>query len=183
VEGEWRDRKFGGPLEVADEDDGRVVFGRAVPYGEVTEVMEGGIRFTEEFEFGTFARTLSGPPGRVKFYLEHDELIGVARRLEDRQDGLWAWMRMSNGPRGDELLEKVRDGTLDSLSVRFRGLQPRRIEQGQHVSWREAQLREISLCPWGQYAGAQVAGVRSNGDSMPNLAEARRLLEPFGIKI
>lgn len=179
---EWRTREFNGQLEVKDRD-GRTVYGRAVPYGEPTEVMEHGINFTEEFQRGSFARTVAGPVNRVKFFLTHQELIGVARHLEERADGLWCQLRMSKGRRGDELLEQVIDGTLDSLSVRFRGIQPRRVEQGQHVVWREAMLREISLCPWGAYAGATVEGVRSEPDPTPNLAEARRLLEPFGIKV
>jgi HK97 family phage prohead protease len=183
---EWRTREFAATLEVVDveQGDGRTVYGRAVPWNEPTYVSDNGVRFTEEFQRGAFAKACQGPANRVKFFLAHADLIGVARRLQERADGLYAELYMSKGERGDQLLEQVRDGSLDSLSVRFRGLQPRQISD--HVIWREAMLREISLVPWGQYAGAVVEGVRADSeepDLTPNLTQARRELARHGIHI
>lgn len=175
---EWRTREFAVDLQAhVEEGEGRTVYGRAVPFGEITPVHEFGRTFTEEFQRGAFRHACAGPPKNVKFLFAHNEEdpLGVARKLEERGDGLYADLWVSRGTRGDQILEWVRDGVLDSLSIRFRGLQPRNF--GDHVAWREAMLREISLVPWGQYKGAWAAA-RAEGepDPTPNLTEARRLL-------
>jgi HK97 family phage prohead protease len=181
---EWRTREFAATLEVVDADqDGRIVYGRAVPYGEITEVQEHGRRFQEEFCRGAFAKACQNPPDKVKFCFNHENTpIGVAQRLEERADGLYAELRMSKTSRGDDLIQLVRDGALNSLSVRFRGLQPRQITE--HVAWREAMLREISLVPWGQYEGSWAAARSDEPVSLtPRLDAVRREVARFGITV
>jgi HK97 family phage prohead protease len=76
---------------------------------------------------------------------------------------------------GDDALELVRSRTVDSFSVGFSGI--RHSMDGEVVVRTEASLREVSLTAMPAYAGAAVAGVRSQAFSIPrSVAQARLAL-------
>ena len=104
--------------------DQRTITGIAVPYGTETRIMERGRAYTETFVRGAFARTITERgPGRVKVLVQHDREtlpIGVATLLREDTTGLYGEFRISATRQGDEVLELVRDGAVDSFSVGFR---------------------------------------------------------------
>lgn len=159
-------RTFGGELELRSSNnggDGRTVHGRAVPYGVPQFIYDG---LTEEFVRGAFDHQLRAA-NRVRAAREHVQLggslIGAARSLEDRADGLWFEARVSKTPIGDETLELINDKALREVSIGFRERPHGNRRTANNVIQRTAaDLFEIAFVMEGAYGeGAEVAGVRS----------------------
>jgi uncharacterized protein len=157
---------FGMELRL-DASDGRLLSGLAVPYGVVT--MNTSYPGGERFARGAFKRTVANQKGRLpKLFRnhDHDQAIGVAAEFRDTDDGLLASWRIADTPSGNAVLQEVREGVLDSLSVGFRALREDVVEGVREV--REAHLFEVSLVPLPAYLGAQVLSLRS-ADEPPQL--------------
>lgn len=154
-------RSFVPDLEVRSGGDGRTIFGIVVPYDAPTRIDD---KLVETFARGAFNHQLKAP-SRVKLAREHvmlgGKLIGSATLLRDDSAGLYAELRASKTPDGDETLELVKDNALDQLSVAFRERQNRRLGGG--VTQRvKADLFEIAVVMEGAYGElAAIAGVRS----------------------
>src|SRR5207253_1021972 len=91
--------------------------------------------------------------------------------LREDTAGLYMEARVSKTAPGDEVLELVRDGALDALSVGFQPVQDRQADDGT-VERTEVKLREISVVTMGAYEGAAISGVRS-GDQLTSEASAQ----------
>jgi HK97 family phage prohead protease len=161
---EYRQLGFEAELSLRADDpdgDGRTVIGRAVPYDVIVSTPDVG---DEAFVQGAFARTIThGKLSRVKLCVSHrrGEPVGVCTRLDERADGLYGEWRVSRTSAGDDVLEQVRDSTLDELSIGFMPEAGHR-DRGAYVHT-QVRLAEVSLVPWGVYgdAGAKVLAVRS----------------------
>lgn len=159
---------------------GRTVYGTVVPYGAVAEVSDGGSRpYRERFEFGAFDRSIRERGSKVRLFTGHETRklpIGRAVELHERSEGLHAAFEIAATRDGDDALELVRSGVVDSFSIGFRGIRER--IDGDVVVRIEAALMEVSLVGLPAYAGAAVAGVRSPQSLViPRaVAEARRSL-------
>lgn len=145
--------------------DGRTVYGLAVPFDRETNVNDGYGPYREVFRNGAFTKTLHEGADRVKFYTNHSHRqnkLPIGRALTLRQDtaGLVGEFRVSKTTDGDEALELVRDGVLDSFSVGFAKVKERADKNGL-VERIEVKLREVSLVAHPAYEGALVAGVRT----------------------
>lgn len=145
--------------------DGRTLFGVAVPFGQVAEVNDGFGPYRETFTRGAFARSIAERGHRVKLAVNHDLHrrlpVGRVTRLFEDSDGLRFEARVSETQAGDEVLELVRDGALDGVSINFEPLRERRRPDGV-IERTEVKLgRELSVTPVPVYPGALIAGVRS----------------------
>lgn len=141
---------------------GRTIFGRVVPFGEVAEVSDGGRPYLERFEYGAFSRSISERGAKVKLFTGHDIRrlpVGRAVELSEQRDGLHAAFELADTADGRDALELVKTGVVDSFSVGFRGIRERM--DGDVVVRTEAALMEVSLVGLPAYAGAAIAGVRS----------------------
>jgi Escherichia/Staphylococcus phage prohead protease len=162
TENEILHRSYDVELEAGE---GRTVEGKAVPYGEVAEVVSYGKRHRESFEAGAFRRATRSF-GRMELLVEHrDEsaidAIGVGISAEEREDGLYGSWRIYDGAIGDHVLERVQGGALRGLSIGFRPLGPgRRLEDGTLVRT-ACHLDEVSLTRAAAYLSAVVTAVRS----------------------
>lgn len=162
-------REFAGDIEIRSDGTGRTVHGILVPYGVVARVSDGGPAYDEEFAPGAFTRDIQARNGDyrgVKFLYQHDRTapIGVAVELREDASGLFGAFKISSTSRGDEVLELLRDGVLDSFSIGFRPIDPAPdagIPAGGRVIRTKAALRETSVVTFPAYAGAVVAGVRA----------------------
>lgn len=160
----------------ADGTDGRTIFGRAVPYGETIEVVDSFGRYRERFERGAFARSIAERLHKVKLMVQHDRSrlpIGRAVDLEERDDGLHGAFAVAATRDGDDALELVRSGTVDAFSIGFAPIRER--DDDGVVVRTEAALREVSLVGFPAYAGAAIAGIRSDTPTLPRAAADRRL--------
>lgn len=164
--------------------DGRTVYGIAVPFDRESTVNDGFGPYKEVFRRGAFARSINLGAQRVKMFVNHNHrirqtAIGVATNLREDANGLYGEFRISDTTAGNEALQLVRDGVLDSFSVGFavpedKSKSPRR---GDVVERKEVKLREVSLVEFPAYEGAVLAGVRSLWDDEFTIEELERMLE------
>ena len=153
---------------------GRTVHGIAVPFGQVAEVSDGGRPYREQFEFGAFRRSIAERGHKVRLFGNHQTRqfpVGRAVELNEQRDGLHCAFEIASTRDGDDALELVRSGTVDSFSVGFSSIRDRM--DGDVLVRVEASLREISLTAMPAYSGAAVAGVRSQLVISRSLAQAR----------
>lgn len=158
-------RPFPVDLEVRASGDGRTVAGIVVPYNRTAIVSDGGPRYEEGFRRGAFAKTIREAGKRVKLLSQHNAMsnpLGRAMDLREDDAGLYGEFHVSKTASGDEALELLRDGALDSFSVGFRPV--KHVKEGR-VTWRtEVGLREVSLVTFPAYEDALVSAVRAFGD-------------------
>jgi uncharacterized protein len=158
--------------------DGRTIVGIAVPFDEPAKVRDdGGFPYTEVFRRGAFAKTIRerGPAG-VKTFAKHQRSslpIGRASLLREDAAGLYSELAVSKTTAGDEVLELVRDGALDGLSIGFVGIKERQSRDA--LERLEVALHEISVVDAASYASAVIAGVRSAEPRISAEAASRRL--------
>jgi HK97 family phage prohead protease len=160
--------------------DGRTVVGIAVPWDSPTEIRgEGSHPYSEVWKRGSFAKSISERgPERVKTFAKHARgRLPIGRALLLREDpvGLYSELRISATEAGDEVLELVRDGTLDGLSIGFSPIKDRWSSQRDMVERLEAALHEISVVDYPAFAGATITGVRDQ-DRRLSAANAQRRL-------
>ena len=173
---ELEHRSFSIDLEYRATGDGRTISGIAVPY-DVEQRISSSL--TEVFRKGAFADVVRAP-FRVKLLRGHDARalpLGRATVLKETDQGLYAEMRVSQTRAGDEILELIKDGALDQLSIGFMPLKNRKRDDGV-IERIKAHLAEISLGTFGAYGElAAVSGVRDTEDpTAPRLAHAREIL-------
>ena len=163
--------------------DARTVVGIAVPFGEVAHVRNNsGGEYRERFVKGAFRKTIEQRGAkRVKFLAMHDYQrlpLGRADVLREDENGLYAEFRVSKTTAGDEVLELIKDGALDALSVGFAPVSSRNGKDGA-LERSEVALKEVSAVSSGAYPGATIVAVRSDGSLLRppfDIEAARRRL-------
>ena len=146
----------------------RIIRGLAVPYG--TEGVSNGQRY--QFSRGTLQ---FADPKRVKLWVQHDpsQAVGVATKLDDRDDGLHVEFSVARGAEGDRILALAEDGVLDGLSIGLgRGAKFTTRGGVQHAV--SAPLMEVSLTPAPSFDGARTYSQTGNGDQGDDLPRAIR---------
>lgn len=137
-------------IEIRDEEK-REIFGRIIPYGEQITIRGR----PESFAMGAVQDV---QPLNVKLLPHHDQKTPVGRMmsLEERDDGAYASFIISKTQQGDELLQLVKDGVLDSFSPGF--IPGEQDKAGVHR--RVKALPEVSLVTFPAYESAKVLAVR-----------------------
>jgi HK97 family phage prohead protease len=173
-------RAFAADIEVRADGTGRTVHGIIVPFDRVARVSDGGPSYDEMFERGAFKKTIQERGDRVKLLSQHlarTNPLGRATLLREDAAGLYGEFHVSKTNAGDEALELLRDGALDSFSVGFAPI--KHVDRNRVKVRTEVGLREASLVTFPAYEGALVGGVRSllemDDDAIAELA--RRLAE------
>jgi uncharacterized protein len=162
---DWLTRTTEADLELRG--DGRTVVGIAMPFDVEAEITDAVGHYTEVFRRGAFARTIKERgPKAVKFYAQHQHQLlplGRASVLREDANGLYAELRASKTAQADEVLELIRDGAVDALSIGFRS------DKGTdkwnasrtHVERLSVRLHEISAVAFPAFADAVISGIRS----------------------
>ena len=178
-----------GELEVVDvAEDGRSVFGRMFPIGEVAHVRESGISYDEEFLPGCteamrqrFARR-DGLAAQIRFRLDHGEdfarEVGFCRSLEERPDGAYGAFELWAGGQ----LDKARSMLMSShrgLSVEFRDVARPQIT-GRRVGRVQISISHVAATPAPVYPSAGILELRAEDaddySETPNLDRVRAML-------
>jgi len=142
-------KKFEMEIRSFDKEE-RTVEGIAVPYNQVIDV--GGYR--ESFDRGAIEDVSD-----TKLFYNHEEPIGKIVRGEDSEDGFRIEAKISETPRGEEVLTLLRDGVLSKFSV---GFMPVEQESRDGVTVRtKVHLREVSVVAFPAYSDADVLSVRT----------------------
>jgi HK97 family phage prohead protease len=158
------------PLEIRSGGDGRTVGGLVVPYDTPTEIREMSGSYTETFRPGSFAKTLAERGTKVKLMAEHQRgslPIGKATNLVETRGGVTGEFYVSRTQAGDDALELVRDGALDSFSVGFEPMKDEWSRDRTSVERVEARLWEVSLVGIPAYQDALITSVRSDEPPEP----------------
>lgn len=116
---------------------------------------------------GAFRASLAGrDPASVKMLYQHDpnEPIGVWHHIEEDEKGLYVEGRITKGvSRGGEIVELMRSGALDGLSIGFKTKRAR-VDANTKVRWiLEADLWEISVVTFPLLEDARIRTVKSGG--------------------
>lgn len=154
-------RSFASDLEIRSGGDQRTVGGIVVPYDTEATVSDGGRPYQEGFRRGAFNGSIQAA-GKVKLLSQHQRQknpLGRALSFRDDAAGLYGEFYISKTAAGDEALELIKDGALDSFSVGFRGEKHDTV--GRTVWRTAAQLHEVSLVSIPAYTGAQITTLRS----------------------
>jgi HK97 family phage prohead protease len=170
-------RAFVSDIEIRADGSGRTVHGIVVPFDRTARVSDGGPSYMEGFRKGAFTRTIQHRGDRVKLLSQHDmrrNPLGRATMLREDASGLYGEFHVSKTAAGDEALELLRDGALDSFSVGFSPIQ--HVRDNEKTVWRtEVGLREASLVTFPAYEGALIGGVRAlTPDDLAELAQMLR---------
>lgn len=188
-------RSFAAELELRDAaGDGRTVYGRLFPIGEVaniTELVDGQlVSYEEEFLPGcTLAlrqkvrQRMAGVPAFLRLKLGHgDSLereVGSALTLDEQGDGVYASFRLYEGDQLAKVRSMIRD-TYKGLSVEFGDVVDPYVH-GRRISRRQVNIFAVAATPMPAYASAGVLAMRSGsgemGSDTPNLDRARALLD------
>lgn len=162
------------------DDQARTLHGTVVPYGEVTTVNDGRGPYKEAFARGAFDRSISQVGNKIPLYPQHQSRsvlpIAIGGNWEDLDSGLYGEFPIPRTSAGDDVLELVREGIVDSFSIGFRGIKAR--NEGGVTVRTEASLSEVSLVASPAYVGAQIAGIRSADLSPEDVDEWVRELTP-----
>lgn len=162
-------RAFAETLHVREDStgDGLTVFGRVVPYGEVTVHQdETGPMYRERFVHGALAG-MANYLHRVKLGMEHESgyvsNVGRAVELDERADGAWVAFRLYR-----QDAEKARDHletTHRGLSLEFYAGPPFRAADGV-LERRSVRVHRVAAVPDPAYRGARVLAIRSQAPAV-----------------
>jgi HK97 family phage prohead protease len=160
-------------LEVRSTSE-RIVAGIVVPYNVEQRINRS---LVEVFLPGAFA-AVTRAAHRVKLLSQHEtaHLVGRGQLLREEARGLYGEFYVSKTQRGDELLEQVRDGSLDQFSVGFVPLKDNRRPNGV-VERVRAHLAEVSLVTFGAYGEKALVEAVREVSATPNLDAAREILK------
>ena len=134
----------------------RTLAGLALPYNVEATVNDGTkVMF--------MPGSLNASEKMPKLYLNHDstKAVGILTALVDTPGGMMYEARISETALGDEALVLAADGVLDAVSV---GVNPTRFsydEKGTMII-EMADFQELSLVPYGAFAGASVDRVAAS---------------------
>lgn len=169
-------------LEVRNRGEGRTVYGLAVPFDEPTPIRDRMGTYDEIFRMGAFTETIRERGDRVKFLSNHNrEILPIGKAIMLREDpaGLIGEFEVADTPAGNEVLELVRMGALDALSIGFAPIQSIGREGRDPVVERTAvKLMEVSAVAFPAYEGAVIAGVRNEDLEPDQLDEPDQLEAP-----
>lgn len=131
-------------------------------------------------EPGAFSRALRrrGAAG-IRMLYQHDpnEPIGTWLDIAEDERGLLVRGRLTPGVgRAREVLELMRAGALDGLSIGFRVVKARRDARAGVRRIVEADLWEISVVTFPMLPGARVESVKGGGRRLPSMREFERWL-------
>ena len=139
-------REFSASADIEE----RTVTGLAVPYGESASI---GGAYQERFQAGAIDSVED-----VKLFYGHEEPIGKVVEGRDTEDGYEIMARISDTPRGNEVLTLLRDGVLNKFSVGFLPLEQE--QEGSTITRTKVTLKEVSVVPFPAFEGANITEVR-----------------------
>jgi len=150
-------REFSASADIEE----RTVTGLAVPYGESASI---GGAYNERFQAGAIDSVED-----VKLFYGHEEPIGKVVEGRDTEAGFEIMARISDTPRGNEVLTLLRDGVLNKFSVGFLPLEQE--QEGSTITRTKVSLKEVSVVPFPAFAGANITEVREEQAEEAELIE------------
>ena len=155
-----RETRFA-PIEVTDAKLDGSFHGYASLFSKVDQANDAVMKGA----FSTCLKKKDVSSVRMLFQHNPDEPIGVWQEIREDQKGLFVRGKIARGvKRGQEVLELMRAGALDGLSIGFKTNRARK-DARTGVRWiLAADLWEISVVTFPQLDGARILSVKADGD-------------------
>jgi HK97 family phage prohead protease len=144
-------------VRLADTEE-RTITGLAVPYGQEANI---GGQYKERFEAGAIDNV-----DDVKLFYAHEEPIGKIVSGRDTADGYEITAKVSQTPRGEEVLTLMRDGVLNRFSVGFVPVEERWENNNSTVIRTKVNLKEVSVVAFPAFIGATINEVRNDVEAV-----------------
>jgi len=127
---------------------------------------------------GAFANTLEKAASQVKVLWQHDshQPIGRPTLMKEDDRGLYVEAKISNTAQGNDVLELMRDGVIDRMSIGYTVNESEYKDDGVRVI-KDLNLFEFSAVTWPMNDAAIITGVKSQ----PKNAET--ILRDAGLSI
>jgi len=156
----------------------REIIGIAVPYDELAD-LGGGVK--ERFEPGAIESVED-----VKLFYGHEDPIGKVLEGKDTEAGFEIRARVSETPKGDEVLTLMRDGVLNKFSVGFFPVDSER--DGSTIIRKKVDLREVSVVSIPAFSKANITEVReqqaqSEPEALPQEQERKSMSENIELDV
>ena len=149
-------------VRLADTEE-RTITGLAVPYGQEANI--GGM-YKERFEAGAIDSVED-----VKLFYAHEEPIGKVVAGRDTDGGYEITAKISQTPRGEEVLTLMRDGVLNKFSVGFVPVEDRWEDNNSTVIRTKVSLKEVSVVAFPAFTGATISEVRNEVEAIDEPGE------------
>ena len=140
--------------DVEADSDKRTIVGYAAAFGNVDS-------YNDVIERGAFAKTLSENGQRVKTFYNHMYPIGKPQEMREDARGLYTESKVSRTPRGDEVLELIRDGVITEMSIAFETVKYENDESTDIRTLTELRLREFGPVDFAANEQATIEAVKS----------------------
>jgi len=144
-------------VRLADTEE-RTITGLAVPYGQEANI---GGQYKERFEAGAIDNV-----DDVKLFYAHEEPIGKVISGRDTDGGYEITAKISQTPRGEEVLTLMRDGVLNKFSVGFVPVEDRWSDNNSTVTRTKVSLKEVSVVAFPAFTGATINEVRNDVEAI-----------------
>lgn len=126
---------------------------------------------------GAFAKTIMTRGNQVKMLVNHkwSDLIGKVIELKEDNYGLWFKAKISDTPRGNEIMTLVKDGVLDRISIGYRTIKSKWDHEKHTRTLEEVELYELSVVPIPANDRAVITGAKNNEPETPEEKAGRVL--------
>lgn len=141
-----------------DTDSPRTISGIAVPYGETATVLGG-----QQVRINPGALPVDGAAPRLLEDHDPSRVVGVVRAREDTDAGMLFTAEIARTRAGDDLVELLKMGALDSVSV---GIEATAYEMdGPVMVVNAADWQELSVVYRPAFAGAQITDIAASAEA------------------
>lgn len=135
-----------------DSVEGRTITGYAAYFGNRDKV--GDI-----IDPGAFKKTLKERKSRIKVYYNHHLPLGKPVVVQEDEKGLYTESRITQTARGDEVLEYIKDGVIDQMSIAYETINHEPDKVGRKL--KELRLYEFGPVDFAANEKAVITGVKS----------------------
>jgi HK97 family phage prohead protease len=148
----------------------RKIIGYAASFGNIDRV-------NDIIKPGAFKKTLKERGPAVKLFYNHSYPIGKPEMMREDSKGLYTESKVSNTPRGDEILALVADGVISDMSIGYETVDFGMDNKTGIRTIKEVKLYEFGPVDFGANEQAVITGVKSLADSIRH----NHNLDPAGL--
>ena len=154
----------------SEDIEGRVFSGYASTY----DLDQGG----DIIERGAFTKTLAERGNDIKVLWNHDAPIGKPMVMREDEKGLFVEAKISKTTLGDEVLELMRDGVIDQMSIGYSVPQGKSEYKDGIRYIKELKLYEFSAVTFPMNEAARITGLKNQiSDAVKNGGADKELIE------
>ena len=144
----------------AGDEQPRTISGIAVPYGETATVSTG-----QRVRIEQGALPIDGPPPRLLESHDPSKIVGLVTAREETDGGMLFTAEIARTAAGNDLVELVKMGALDSVSI---GIEATDYEMdGPTMVVKAADWQELSVVYQPAFAGATISEIAAQADTAP----------------